>query len=44
MEFSRLYSETRPLIMDLYERVQAEHALYETNRLLDMADDKVEIL
>lgn len=41
MEFMQLYSETRPLIMNLYEKAQAENALYETNRLLDMADDKV---
>lgn len=43
MEFSQLYYETRPLIMNLYERIQGEHALYEMNCLLDIADDKVSV-
>uniref|UniRef100_A0A915D1R3 Akirin n=1 Tax=Ditylenchus dipsaci TaxID=166011 RepID=A0A915D1R3_9BILA len=31
---------TEPIMLELYERIQAEYALYETSRRLDITDDK----
>uniref|UniRef100_A0A915D348 Uncharacterized protein n=1 Tax=Ditylenchus dipsaci TaxID=166011 RepID=A0A915D348_9BILA len=40
-ELAELYNKTKPIILELYERIQAEYALYETSRRLDITDDKV---
>uniref|UniRef100_A0A915D395 Akirin n=1 Tax=Ditylenchus dipsaci TaxID=166011 RepID=A0A915D395_9BILA len=37
---AELYKQTKPIMLELYERIQAEYALYETSRRLDITDDK----
>lgn len=40
-ELRQIADASRPTINQLFERIQAEYALYETSRRLDLADDKV---